>query len=85
MFSNYFNFCFVRRGDSIDSKGGAEEDNARNERVHVYSPTPTKKPRPSLTSAHSPSKRSRASLGSINVHDGNTSDPYEICPYATFK
>ncbi|KAK8739568.1 hypothetical protein OTU49_003407, partial [Cherax quadricarinatus] len=59
-----------RPGESLDNKGGGEEDNARNSeltRTHLYSPTPTKKP--------------HGSLASIKTQD----DPYEICPYATFS
>ncbi|XP_042226508.1 Down syndrome cell adhesion molecule-like protein Dscam2 isoform X2 [Homarus americanus] len=62
-----------RKGESLDNKGGGEEDNARNSeitRTHLYSPTPTKKP--------------RGSLASLKTQD-DTSDPYEICPYATFS
>ncbi|XP_071532405.1 cell adhesion molecule Dscam2-like [Panulirus ornatus] len=62
-----------RQGDNVDSKGGGEEDNARNSeitRAHLYSPTPTKKPHGSLTS--------------LKTQD-DPSDPYEICPYATFS
>ncbi|XP_045103222.1 Down syndrome cell adhesion molecule homolog isoform X1 [Portunus trituberculatus] len=63
-----------RQGDSVDEKGGSgEDDNARNSeltRAHLYSPTPTKKP--------------RGSLASLKTQD-DTSDPYEICPYATFS
>ena len=58
----------------MDEKGGGgEDDNARNSeltRAHLYSPTPTKKP--------------RGSLASLKTQD-DTSDPYEICPYATFR
>ncbi|XP_042208394.1 Down syndrome cell adhesion molecule-like protein Dscam2 isoform X1 [Homarus americanus] len=60
-------------GESLDNKGGGEEDNARNSeltRAHLYSPAPTKKPRGSLASLKT---------------QGDTSDPYEICPYATFS
>ncbi|XP_068201363.1 cell adhesion molecule Dscam2-like isoform X2 [Palaemon carinicauda] len=62
-----------RQGESLDNKGGGEDDNARNceiTRSHLYSPTPTKKP--------------RGSLASLKTQD-DTSDPYEICPYATFS
>ncbi|XP_050737575.1 cell adhesion molecule Dscam2-like isoform X3 [Eriocheir sinensis] len=63
-----------RQGGSLDTKGGGgEDDNARNSeltRAHLYSPTPTKKP--------------RGSLASLKTQD-DTSDPYEICPYATFS
>ncbi|XP_050737483.1 cell adhesion molecule Dscam2-like isoform X2 [Eriocheir sinensis] len=63
-----------RQGDSVDTKGGGgEDDNARNSeltRAHLYSPTPTKKP--------------RGSLASLKTQD-DASDPYEICPYATFS
>ncbi|XP_069169162.1 cell adhesion molecule Dscam2 isoform X2 [Procambarus clarkii] len=62
-----------RPGKSLDNKGGGEEDNARNSeltRAHLYSPTPTKKP--------------HGSLASLKTQD-DTSDPYEICPYATFS
>ncbi|XP_042230764.1 Down syndrome cell adhesion molecule-like protein Dscam2 isoform X2 [Homarus americanus] len=62
-----------RPGESLDNKGGGEEDNARNSeltRAHLYSPTPTKKP--------------HGSLASLKTQD-DTSDPYEICPYATFS
>ncbi|KAK7074156.1 hypothetical protein SK128_006884 [Halocaridina rubra] len=62
-----------RQGDSLDNKDGGEDDNARNceiTRSHLYSPTPAKKP--------------RGSLASVKTQD-ETSDPYEICPYATFS
>ncbi|XP_071537625.1 cell adhesion molecule Dscam1-like isoform X1 [Panulirus ornatus] len=62
-----------RQGESLDSKASGEEDNARNSeitRTHLYSPTPTKKPHGSLTS--------------LKTQD-DTTDPYEICPYATFS
>ncbi|XP_071543543.1 uncharacterized protein [Panulirus ornatus] len=62
-----------RQGESLDSKGGGEEDNARNSEItrsHLYSPTPTKKPHGSLVSLKS---------------QDDASDPYEICPYATFS
>ncbi|ROT76064.1 Down syndrome cell adhesion molecule-like protein [Penaeus vannamei] len=62
-----------RQGESLDNKGGGEDDNARNSeltRAHLYSPTPTKKP--------------RGSLASLKTQD-DASDPYEICPYATFS
>ncbi|KAK3861845.1 hypothetical protein Pcinc_032241 [Petrolisthes cinctipes] len=64
-----------RQGESMDQKGGSgEDDNARNSELtratHLYSPTPTKKP--------------RGSLASLKTQD-ETSDPYEICPYATFS
>ncbi|KAK7015882.1 hypothetical protein SK128_009424 [Halocaridina rubra] len=68
-----FMFMTSRQGDSLDNKGGGEDDNARNceiTRTHLYSPTPTKKP--------------RGSLASIKTQD-DTTDPYEICPYATFS
>ncbi|KAG7154055.1 Down syndrome cell adhesion molecule-like protein 2-like 8, partial [Homarus americanus] len=64
---------YSRQGESVDQKGGGEDDNARNSeltRAHLYSPTPTKKP--------------RGSLASLKTQD-DTSDPYEICPYATFS
>ncbi|XP_069954396.1 cell adhesion molecule Dscam2 [Cherax quadricarinatus] len=62
-----------RQGESVDNKSGVEEDNARNTeitRAHLYSPTPTKKP--------------RGSLASLKTQE-EMSDPYEICPYATFS
>ncbi|KAK4299474.1 hypothetical protein Pmani_028258 [Petrolisthes manimaculis] len=64
-----------RQGESVDQKGGSgEDDNARNSELtrdsHLYSPTPTKKP--------------RGSLASLKTQD-DTSNPYEICPYATFS
>ncbi|KAK7081828.1 hypothetical protein SK128_021787 [Halocaridina rubra] len=64
---------YSRQGESLDNKGGGEDDNARNceiTRTHLYSPTPTKKP--------------RGSLASLKTQD-DTTDPYEICPYATFS
>ncbi|XP_037801360.1 Down syndrome cell adhesion molecule-like protein Dscam2 [Penaeus monodon] len=64
---------YSRQGESLDNKGGGEDDNARNSeltRAHLYSPTPTKKP--------------RGSLASLKTQD-DASDPYEICPYATFS
>ncbi|XP_071543682.1 uncharacterized protein [Panulirus ornatus] len=66
-------YVVSRQGESVDQKGGGEEDNARNSeitRAHLYSPTPTKK--------------SRGSLASLKTQD-DASDPYEICPYATFS
>ncbi|KAK8723184.1 hypothetical protein OTU49_011890, partial [Cherax quadricarinatus] len=62
-----------RQGESVEHKSGAEDDNARNSeltRAHFYSPTPIKKPRGSLVSLKTQEE---------------TSDPYEICPYATFS
>lgn len=64
-----------RQGESVDQKGGSgEDDNARNSELtrdsHLYSPTPTKKP--------------RGSLASLKTQD-DASNPYEICPYATFR
>nr|XP_045608775.1 Down syndrome cell adhesion molecule-like protein Dscam2 isoform X3 [Procambarus clarkii] len=64
---------YSRQGENLENKGGGEDDNARNSeltRAHLYSPTPTKKP--------------RGSLASLKTQD-ETSDPYEICPYATFS